>query len=75
MPLKLRQAPPSPQRSPRTIELRNLVARLEFARHEALQQKDQAEANRLDEQLAQVGKEWAESLAMDYEVSREKKTA
>jgi hypothetical protein len=75
MPLKLRQPPPPPQRSPRTIELRNLVARLEFARHEALQQKNQVEANRLDEQLAQVGKEWAESLAMDYEESRQKKTA
>ncbi len=57
MPLKLRQVPPSPQRSPRTIELRNLVARLEFARHEALQQKDFAEADRIRKELAAEGVE------------------
>jgi hypothetical protein len=75
MPLTPRQPPPPPPRSQRTIELRNLVARLEFARDEAAMRKDTVTANLLDEQLAQAGKEWAESLAMDYEVSRQKKTA
>ena len=75
MPFTPRQYPPPILRSQRTIDLRNLVARLEFARHEALTRKDQTEADRLDEQLAQAGKDWAESLAMDYEASQRKKTA
>jgi len=75
VPITPRKLPPPPTRSARTIELRQLVAKLEFARHEALQRKDLAEADRLDIEIAQTGKAWAESFAMDYEESRRKKTA
>jgi hypothetical protein len=47
---------------------------LEFARHEALLKRDLEEADRIDKQIAEAGKEWAASFAADHE-ERFRKTA
>ena len=66
--------PERAQPSARTLELRHLVARLEFAKHEAMDRRDMEEANRIDRQIADAGREWAASFAADHE-QRFRKTA
>jgi hypothetical protein len=49
----------------RTIELRHLVERLEFARRDAIACGDSIEADLIDKRIAQAGAEWAASFAAD----------